>query len=77
MSALTPDSQPLQQRASEATLRVAALLDGPDLGAADLHELIVRLGDGWSSSASTPSWSASNCRLVTACTSDTRTGLRP
>ena len=54
MSALTPDSQPLQQRAAEATSRVAALLGEPELGSADLHDLIVRLGNGWSSSGSTP-----------------------
>jgi DNA-binding CsgD family transcriptional regulator len=43
MNALAPDPQPLQRRAAEATLRVAALLERPELATADLHELITQL----------------------------------
>ena len=45
MSALASDSRPLQQRAAEATLRVAALLGRAELGNAELHELIGQLGE--------------------------------
>ena len=45
MSALAPDEQPLQQRAAEATRRAATLLGRPELGSADLPEVIARLNE--------------------------------
>ena len=76
MSALAPDEQPLQQRAADASRRAATLLGRPELGSADLPEVIVRLNERWHSSGSTPSWCGSRCRPVTACTPATRSGSR-
>jgi LuxR family transcriptional regulator, regulator of acetate metabolism len=46
MSALAPDEQPpLQQRAAEATRHAATLLGRPELGTADLQNVIAQLGE--------------------------------
>lgn len=46
MSALAPDVQPpLQQRAADATRRAATLLGRPELGDADLHDVITQLDE--------------------------------
>jgi DNA-binding CsgD family transcriptional regulator len=45
MSALAPQPPPLQQRAAAATLHAATLLGRPELGSADLHEVVSRLGE--------------------------------
>ena len=45
MSALAQEPQPLQQRAAEATRHAATLLGSPELGTADLEDVIARLGE--------------------------------